>query len=79
MLRRRGLCKEPRCINFPDVLTWMLIVVFLVGMLVEIIQTLSKIFMNQSFFTRRWFGFFFCTFSFGIDFLCDREHLSGHW
>ncbi len=41
VLRRRGLCKEPRCINFPDVLTWMLIVVFLVGMLVEIIQTLS--------------------------------------
>jgi amino acid permease len=40
IMRRRGLCKEPHCINFPAVLTWMLIVVFLVGILLEILLTL---------------------------------------
>ncbi|MFA4846175.1 MAG: aromatic amino acid transport family protein [Patescibacteria group bacterium] len=39
VMRKRGLCKEPRCINFPAPLTWTLVGIFGLGILLEIIQT----------------------------------------
>lgn len=41
VMRRRGLCKAPHCINFSELLTWILILVFVAGILLEIIQTLT--------------------------------------
>lgn len=40
MMRRRGLCKAPHCINFSEPLTWLLIAVFLIGIILEITQLL---------------------------------------
>lgn len=39
VMRGKGLCKQPQCINFPTPLTRMLMVVFLIGIILEIIQT----------------------------------------
>lgn len=41
VMRRRGLCKAPSCINFPESLTWILIAVFVIGILLEITQLLT--------------------------------------
>ncbi|MBI5793881.1 hypothetical protein HZA87_02215 [Candidatus Uhrbacteria bacterium] len=41
VMRRRGLCKQHHCINFPDGLTWILIGIFTLGIVIEIIQTLT--------------------------------------
>ncbi|NQV90547.1 hypothetical protein HQ487_04045 [Candidatus Uhrbacteria bacterium] len=39
-MRRRGICREHHCINFPAPLTWLLILVFSTGIIWEIVTTL---------------------------------------
>jgi hypothetical protein len=35
-MRRRGLCRPHHCINFPAPLTWIIIVIFAAGILLEV-------------------------------------------
>lgn len=41
-LRRKGLCREHHCINFPAPLTWIIITVFSGGIILEVFTTLIR-------------------------------------
>lgn len=41
-MRRRGLCRTPHCINFPVLLTWLVIAVFSGGIIWELVHTLVQ-------------------------------------